>query len=475
MHRYASARYVLAIAAAAASAILGHDLFGWMPHVPDEASYLFQGKILASGHLWITPPKVPDAFAVDHIWVSATRWCSIYPPGWPLLLAIGSLFRAPALMTPFLFGLSILGVWCLAEKMFDQRTAWISAAALAFSPFALITGAGYMAHMPALCASVWCMAALQSEKRLGVCAAGFLAAYAFLIRPFTAVVLLAPIVLWVLVPRPRKIFHFIAGVIPVAIFFFIYNDLAFGSPLRTGYTYDTGWNEQIVSVKYFFPNFLWYLKNLSSHMWGFPFPDLLILIPLVLPDSKSKNDALLGACCLGLIGAHSFISWTDIVDGGPRYAFECTGLICILAARAILRCVDRIQRQELIAVPLICLTVFPVFRQLPEQITYHTQNYHGQNHTFLQKVNECGVGDNALVLIAGDPYAFRSFFFGNALPPENGRRVYAIDLAQKEGALENAYPRKQTWRVTIRWDPLPGPNAYVDRWQLKEFSCKQVR
>jgi hypothetical protein len=439
-------RMLLAIAAAATSAILGHQLFGWMPHVPDEASYLFQGKILVSGHLWLNPPKVPDAFHVDHIWITANRWCSLYPPGWPLLLALASLFHVPGLMTPILFGLAIIGVWSLADKLYDQRTAWIASIAFAISPFALMTGAGFMAHMPALCAAVWCMVALQSQKRAGIYAAGFLAAYALMIRPFTAVVLLAPILLWSVASEPRKILPMMIGAVLPICFFLFYNDQLFGSPFRTGYAYDTGWNEQIVSA-------------------------LLILLPLILRDPKWKKDAVLGACCLSLIASHSFISWTDIVDGGPRYAFECTGLICILASRAIFRCFDRVEKEAYVAIPLICLTVFPLFSQLPQQIAYHEQNYHGQNHTFLQKVNECGVGSDALVLIAGDRYAFRSFFFGNKFPPEKGSRVYAIDLPQ----VETAYPRKQTWRITIQWNPLPGPNAYVDRWRLKEFSCKELR
>jgi hypothetical protein len=50
----------------------------------------------------------------------AGRWCSLCPPGWPAILAVGVLLGAPWLVDPLLLGLSIVGVWRLALYPRDE-------------------------------------------------------------------------------------------------------------------------------------------------------------------------------------------------------------------------------------------------------------------------------------------------------------------------------------------------------------------
>ena len=110
----------LALFAAAVSAFLGQRVFGGVPHVADGVSYAFQGKIFAAGRLWLEPPLVPDAFKSQNILLGATRWCGIYPPGFPLLLAAGWLVGAPFLVNPVLLGLAVVGVFRLGRALFDE-------------------------------------------------------------------------------------------------------------------------------------------------------------------------------------------------------------------------------------------------------------------------------------------------------------------------------------------------------------------
>src|SRR5438477_576284 len=65
--------------------------------------------------------------------------------------------------------LAVAGVWLAGRRLYDPATGLLAAAALACSPFALLMAADAMAHVPALCAAVWCLAMLAGvvEDRPG--------------------------------------------------------------------------------------------------------------------------------------------------------------------------------------------------------------------------------------------------------------------------------------------------------------------
>ena len=85
----------------------------WQPRpvVSDELSYVLQARIFASGH-WVAPsPPSEPAFQQLHVVVSPVL-ASKYPPGHPLLLAIGAVAGVVWLIPILLAGVSG-GVLCL--------------------------------------------------------------------------------------------------------------------------------------------------------------------------------------------------------------------------------------------------------------------------------------------------------------------------------------------------------------------------
>src|ERR1700680_68509 len=134
----------LAAGAAAMALLISWTVLGFVPHVTDSISYLFQGRILAAGHLYEPPPRVPALFANENVILTATRWCSEYPPGWPLLLALGWRLHAPWLMTPLLLALAVAGVWLAGRRLYDPATGLLAAAGLACSPVPLLMGGAPM-------------------------------------------------------------------------------------------------------------------------------------------------------------------------------------------------------------------------------------------------------------------------------------------------------------------------------------------
>lgn len=479
-------RWVILIALCASflAAWICWKSLGRIPHISDEVSYSFQGKIFASGKLWLEPPAVPEAFAVDHILISQDRWCSIYTPGWPLLLALGWLVHAPWIVNPLLLFVSIVGLWKLASILYDGRTALLGTILFAASPFVLLMGSGYMSHIAAMCAAIWCLVfLLQSQNHISLLIAGALAGFTFLVRPYTALALLSPAMVWFLWDKKKEAFslavRLLLGFLPAFVFFLIYNQALFGGLFKTGYDSDPTWNIIQFRASYFLQNLGWYWKALNDSLWGWPFPDWMILLPLIWPRPSWKKDLLLSVCSFSLLCAYCFLSYHDIVYSGPRFVFEITGFLALLAGRSLLFLLDRLRKYRLaeivFRIVVGMLVVYPLATRLPHQIQYHSQIYHGQTHQFEKLIDRANVGKNALILVGGDPFVFRSFFFQNALVPSEGNRVYVRDLAQERSKLISAYPRKEVWLILIQLKPLPGPNDYTDHFLLREFGTQRLK
>jgi len=453
-----------------------------IPHIPDELAYLYQGRILSTGRLWVEAPAVPEAFTVrwDHILRDSGRWRSLYPPGWPLLLAAGWWIRAPWLINPLLLGISIIGLFKVAKQLFDERTAILAVLAFATSPFVLLMSAGFMAHQAAFCFAIWCAFFLFRGERRDYVIASILGAFTFMIRPYTAPPLLIPLFLWAFWnadQKKRMAGQVLAGAIPFVVLFCVFNYLLFGAFFRTGYSYDTDAHFRGSLLHYFRINVPWYFSNLNHSLWGWPWPDLLIFIPLLFPHKKWKVDLLLFLCFLSLLLAYSVYYYTDIVYAGPRYIYESVGFLAILAARSIQIVEGWIERYTTrkIAPLFALLFLYPLLWTLPQQMDYHKQVYHGQSRELLDLVESSGVGKNALVLISGDPHVFRTFFLENSLNPANAERVFARDVVGLQESIVKAYNRKEIWLMRIELTPLKGSNQYDDRAVIQSVKFQKIK
>jgi hypothetical protein len=472
----------IAVGCAIASALLCWRVLGLIPHVPDELAYLYQGRIFSTGRLWVEAPEVPEAFTVrwDHILRDSGRWRSLYPPGWPMLLTVGWWMRAPWLINPLLLGISIIGLFKVAKQLFDERTGSLAVIAFAASPFVLLTGAGFMAHQAAFCFAIWSVFFLFRGERKDYLIASALGAFTFMIRPYTAPPLLIPLFFWTFwKTNEKKRFagEILAGAIPFAILFCGYNYLLFEDSFRTGYSYDSDATFRGSLLHHFRFNVPWYLSTLNHSLWGWPWPDLLIFIPLAFPHKKWKLDFLLFFSFLSLLFAYSFFYYQDIVYGGPRYIYETVGFLAMLAARSILILegwIERFTRRKT-APFLALLFLYPLLLTLPQQMDYHRQVYHGQSREFLDLVESSGVGKNALVLISGDPHVFRTFVLENGLNPAKSERVFARDVAGLREAIMKAYDRKEIWLMRIELRMLMGPNQYDDRAVIRSVKWLRIK
>ncbi|HYN43204.1 MAG TPA: hypothetical protein VE129_15615 [Thermoanaerobaculia bacterium] len=494
----------MAVLAAALAAYLSQKLFSGMPRIGDEVSYAFQGRILASGRLFLAPPAVPEAFAVQHVIQTADRWCGKYPPGLPLLLATGWLVDAPWLVNPVLFGVAVYGLFRLGSKLWGPPTGLLGAFLFATLPFGFLQAASFMSHIASLACVTWCLVLLAEgspvRSRTLLLASGFLGGFAFLVRPVSAVALLVGPVLLLLwqVPRWRDRLRaagllIVGSVLPLAFLLWV-QWRSFGNPFLTGYAvYDPldsflgDRNGMWTLAEILRSNVRWYATALPVVLWAVPGPPFLwLLLLLVRPR---KEDLVAGLAAAGPLLVHLCFFGFDIFYGGPRYALESTGFLALLASRVLGNAAVLLSRASAgigprfafppaatSAVLAVAVAVATVAREAPK-IRAHAWNYLGTPNDPMAGADRAGVGPDSLVLVdfadprrsteytASDSPAYFGYFFRNALEPSSGPRVYARALAGRERELMAAYPRAETWRVVVSLSlpevgeaPMNGPS-----------------
>jgi hypothetical protein len=365
----------LALGAGAMAGAVSHQVLGGSPHVADEVSYAFQGRVLAGARLALAPPPLPSLFGYENVILDGHRWVSKYPPGWPAMLALGWLVGVPWLAGPLALAAAVLAAGWLGTELHGPRIGLLAAGLLAVSPFALLMGAGWLAHTPALALGLGCLAALARARRpprgRWLLMAGFMAGAAIAVRPVSAVALLLPALIW----------------------------------------------------------------------------------------SSAGGRWRRAAETLGFLAAR---------------ALEATG-------RLLFRGLHRVFPSHLLpsrflgALGLAALAVFPLGRRLPREIEALSGAYHCVLPIPARAIDAAGVGEQALVFVAGSRSAYAPFLLGQHLPPGSGGRVFARDVPALRRAAAATWPRPETWRVEVRLRPLPGPNPYVDRCEPVAVTWQRLR
>lgn len=167
------------------------------PNSGDEYAYLWQASAFARGEITAETPQPQEAFRLNHIGdVNGRRFCK-YPPGWPLLLAVGVLAGAPGVINPLLAALALGGIYRLGCSWIGRRAAMLGVAVTAISPFFLLNAGSYHSHPSCLFAlTALALAMTWAAERPGpwpLVVAGASFGLAVLIRPYTACLVGVPL------------------------------------------------------------------------------------------------------------------------------------------------------------------------------------------------------------------------------------------------------------------------------------------
>jgi len=215
----------------------------------DENAYLFQAKIFSQGSLTVPSHPLKEFFNNDHI-VNNGRMFAIYPPGVPLLIYIGMLLSAPWLVGPLFASASLVLFYIVFCRRHTPHIAFLAACSIALSRFFITFGASYHSHPPALFFTL--LAILLYEKLEdsgnGSLLFGMAVGMAFIVRPFTAALLVLALILEIAYKsikqqsgKTNSVLHIknittaAIGFLPFFAVFCAYNHNLTGNILKMGY------------------------------------------------------------------------------------------------------------------------------------------------------------------------------------------------------------------------------------------------
>jgi hypothetical protein len=169
---------------------LGHYLAGG-PRIVDATSYFLQARALAQGDLEFGVPLPSGSFRGRFTLFHDGALSVIFPPGYPLALALGFLVHAPLLVGPIIAGLLVVATYLVTRDILrDERAARVAATVSLLSAALRYHTADTMSHgFSGLLVAVSLVAALR-PSRAGACVAGLAVGWLAATRPVTGGIVL---------------------------------------------------------------------------------------------------------------------------------------------------------------------------------------------------------------------------------------------------------------------------------------------
>jgi hypothetical protein len=331
------------------SAYTMRSVFAANPVLIDEMAQLFHARVLSAGRLAAPAPGPAAAFLIQHTWITDAGWVSLYPPGHPLMLAVGMLFRVEWLVTPVLGGVGVALVYLVARGLYGPKTGRIAAFLWAVSSWVMFMSASYMNHVTATTLALACWALLwaprPSPRRLHLVAAGVCLAAVAATRPLDAVAAGLPVLLWAVSGRRWSAIPWIAlGTLPVLVGWGYFNWRLFGSPLSIGYSAVYGselnlgfgvdpWGRPFTPLVAL-SNFAVAMRRLHLFLYEWPIPALLPLGLWALAGRQRWVPDGIVAVGLLAVPALYFFYWHSGYYPGPRFYYAAAPFLVIGTARA---------------------------------------------------------------------------------------------------------------------------------------------
>ncbi len=439
------------------------EVFERIPHNEDELAFVFQSRVFAGGALSAPEPPQPHAFFAPFVIDLNRVRFGKYPPGFPLMLAPGSLVGAPWLVNPLLGAASLALLYAFGARYFSRPAGAVAALLGAISPFFLEYSGSLMSHTATLFVSLlaiwfyadaWFKGSWRSALLCGICFG-----LAFLSRPATALGLGAPFAvhaLWLMSRGRVRSFGLplLVGVVPLVIALPLFNyavsrqvllsmyelwwpfdRFGFGEGIGTldRHTPEMGLRYVLLNVRQVAPILLgWPLAGTlafglfvaevvmlaATALWSFrpgaqrPLPRVLML------------EALLVMSVITLI-----IAYIPYWAPHPRYYYEGLGGFLLVSALGALRLLGFIAPPKplrwAIAAGAGLVLAIGALTTSPDYLwTLHHKNFFTRER--LDAVEQAGL-TNALVMVVqeGDWSDYGSVFPANS-PWLDGDVVYAL-------------------------------------------------
>lgn len=451
------------------------------PHVPDEVLYIFQARYFASGQLTVPAPPVPEAFSFYMIPYRSAQWYSPFPPGWPAVLALGTLLGVPWLVNPLLSGLNVLLIFLLLRELYGSGTARMAALLLAASPWHIFLGMSFMSHPLTLTWGVAAALALITARRTGrarwAFGSGLALAASGLVRPLDGAVTGAVLGIAVLATGVRSFSSraagaFLAGVVVLGGVGLAYNKAITGSVTRMPLEayYDEYFGPKVDALGFGPERGLgWALDPFPGHhlfdalvnaslnafslnieLFGWGIGSLSFAALLLASRRAGRRDWSMVLVLAAVIGAYSLYWYSGGPEFGARYWYLAIVPLVALTVRGIeglagiLETSSGAGARVFVGVMVVCASTL---------LTYIPWRGVDKYHNFLRMrpdvpalAAERGFG-RSLVLVRGDWHPdYMSAWVYNPLDWDSAGPVYAWDRNEAVRAkVLAAYPNRPVW------------------------------
>jgi 4-amino-4-deoxy-L-arabinose transferase-like glycosyltransferase len=241
---------VLAATAAAWAVVASASFVPRLTDNGDEAVYLLQAESLRSGHLF---PPAADPVRAFLPWLSTPsggHYVTKYTPVFPGFIALShTVFGSDRAALALTGAAAVIACYHLAREVLGRRRdAVIAAAFLAASPLFAIQSATYLSYLfnAALLMGFGAalLAGVRRRSRPLLALAGFLLGLAVFARPFDAVLVAGPLLVWWAWSARGRVCRLFAeaawiglGAVPPLVAMAAYFQLATGSVLRPPFTF----------------------------------------------------------------------------------------------------------------------------------------------------------------------------------------------------------------------------------------------
>ena len=457
------------------------------PHIQDEVIYLYHARYLAEGSLTVPAPPVPAAFSFYMIPHEAEKWFSIFPPGWPLMLAVGVLLGVPWLVNPVLASLNVLLSYIMLWEIYSRRTARIAVFLLCLSPWFVFMSMNFMAHTFTLtCALVAALAVVWARKTgksvwglVGGCAVGMVS----LIRPLDGLVMAGLLGLWAIGVGDRRlkfsaILAFAIGAIAVAAVVLPYNRQITGNPTvfplidyyekyfgpktnSLGFGPERGLNWPIDAFPGHSPlealiNANLNIFSINVELFGWITGSLIMVALLLFSGRARTGDYLMLAVVAAIFAVFSLYWFSGGPDFGARYwylmviplvALTVSGIQFLETTFQNLTAGSTNQSTRVMAT-VLALSMLALINFFPWRAIDKYYHYLGMRPDirYLEKKHHFG---KSIVLIRGNAHPdYQSAWVYNPSDPYADAPIYAWDQnPQVRAQVLRAYPDRPIWIV----------------------------
>jgi len=431
-------------------------------HIVDEANYLFQAKIFASGRLWAAPSELSkEFFHLLYFVQTPDKWFSSFFPGQSLLFAIGIFLKVPFLINPFLTAVLLITTVWAGQKIYSIHTGLIAGFFLLCSPFVLFQGASYFSHIfPAIIITlvlIW-FAQMGGFTYRKCFISGILTGILFLFRPLSAFVIILFFLFFIVFlciknkdfnskSGIRYLIMFGIGILPGVILFFGYNYYLTGHYFTTPHQLALP-NENLGFGMHSLKNTLINVTGISVDLLGLP---LLSLIPVVLFfSSRCQYSKFFLIFSIMYCLAYSIYPYHGL-SYGPRFYFELVPILLIGSAQVFLeKCTfsykkfaavfSSFSRKAIIYALLICIPVISFLGIIPWRVSVFVNR--GEYYNIKDTVQKEVIPPAIVSIKSSDKERIIPYLAGFQLnsPCLQGDIIYVRYLPEKKDELMRVYP-----------------------------------